>query len=69
MASLGRIDPAIGIWGVGAAFTLGAAWLYAMTPGQGSASPLRPLLRRFDLLFSDLAVLGRRIGGWLGLRP
>ncbi len=69
MASLGRIDPVLGIWGVGAAFTLGAAWLYAMTPGQGSASPLRPVLRRLDMLFSDLAVLGRRIGGWLGIRP
>ncbi|MCH8168550.1 MAG: LptF/LptG family permease [Proteobacteria bacterium] len=69
LASLGRIDPALGLWGVGAAFTLGSAWLYAVTPGQGSPSPLRGVLRRFDALFADLAIFGRRAGGWLGLGP
>jgi len=69
LASLGRIDPALGLWGVCAVFTLGSAWLYAVTPGQGSPSPLRGLLRRVDTLFGDLAIFGRRLGGWLGIRP
>jgi lipopolysaccharide export system permease protein len=69
LASLGRIDPALGLWGVCAVFTLGSAWLYAVTPGQGSPSPLRGLLRRFDTLFGELAIFGRRLGGWLGIRP
>ena len=69
LAGLGLVDPALGLWGVGAGFMLGAGWLYAMTPGQGAASPLRAILRRFDSLFTDLAVFGRRLGGLLGIRP
>ena len=69
LASLGRIDPVLGLWGVATVFTLGSAWLYAVTPGQGSPSPLRGVLRRFDMLFGGLAVFGRRLGGWLGIRP
>jgi lipopolysaccharide export system permease protein len=69
LAGLGRVDPVIGMWGVGGVFMLGSAWLYAVTPGQGARSPLRGALRGFDTLFSDLASLGRRFGGWLGLRP
>jgi len=69
LASLGRIDPALGLWGAGAVFMLGSAWLYAVTPGQGSPSPLRGLLRRVDTQFSDIAVFGRRLAGWLGVRP
>ena len=68
LAILGRIDPALGLWGVCAVFTLGSAWLYAVTPGQGAPSPLRWLLRWVDTLFGDLAVFGRRLGGWLGIR-
>ena len=67
LASLGRIDPVIGLWGVGGVFMLGSAWLYAVTPGQGARSPLRGALRGFDTLFADLAAFGRRFGGWLGL--
>jgi lipopolysaccharide export system permease protein len=66
LASLGRIDPAIGLWGVWAVFTLGCAWLYATTPGQGSPSPLRGVLRRIDTLFADTVARGRRLAGWLG---
>ncbi len=69
LASLGRIDPVFGLWGVAGVFTLGSAWLYAVTPGQGSRSPFRGLLRQFDMLFVDLASIGRRLGGWLGTRP
>jgi len=69
LAGLGLIDPALGLWGVAGVFTLAAGWLYAMTPGQGAASPLRAVLRRFDTLIGDMAVLGRRVGGWLGIRP
>jgi lipopolysaccharide export system permease protein len=69
LAILGRIDPVLGLWSVCAVFTLGSAWLYAVTPGQGSPSPLRWLLRSVDTLFGDLAVFGRRLGGWLGIRP
>jgi lipopolysaccharide export system permease protein len=68
LASLGRVDPALGLWGVAAVFTLGSAWLYAVTPGQGSPSPLRGALRRIDLLFVDLGDFARRAGGWLGIR-
>jgi lipopolysaccharide export system permease protein len=67
LAGLGRIDPAIGLWGVWAVFTLGCAWIYATTPGQGSPSPLRGVLRRIDTLFADAAARGRRLAGWLGI--
>jgi lipopolysaccharide export system permease protein len=69
LAGLGRIDPAIGLWGVWAVFTLGSAWLYAATPGQGAPSPLRGALRRVDALFVDAAALGRRLAGRLGIGP
>jgi lipopolysaccharide export system permease protein len=67
LATLGRIDPAIGLWGVGAVFTLGSAWLYVMTPGQGAPSPLRGPLRRIDTVFVDAAAIGRRLAGRLGI--
>lgn len=67
LAGLGRVDPALGLWGVWTVFTLGCAWLYLSTPGQGSPSPLRGLLRRIDLLFIDAAARGRRLAGWLGI--
>ena len=67
LAALGRIDP-IGQWVVFAMFMLGCAWLYAMTPGQGSDSPLRAFLRWVDGLSSDIAQLGRRFASWLGVR-
>ena len=68
LAELGRIDPVIWLWGVCGVFTLASAWLYAATPGQGSPSPLRELLRRIDTLFIDMASYGRQLGGWLGIR-
>jgi lipopolysaccharide export system permease protein len=68
LASLGRIDPVIGLWGAGVVFTMGCAWLYTVTPGQGSPSPMRGLLRRFDAWSIELASAGRRLGGWLGLK-
>ena len=61
-------DPAISLWSLCAAFTLGCGWLYATTPGQGSPSPLRVFLRWLDTLSSDLAVLGQRFGAWIGVR-
>jgi lipopolysaccharide export system permease protein len=67
LADLGRIDPAVGLWGVWTVFTLGCAWIYATTPGQGSPSPLRDVLRRIDMIFNDAAERGRRVAGWLGI--
>jgi lipopolysaccharide export system permease protein len=68
LASLGRIDPVLGLWGVSAVFTLGSGWLYATTPGQGSPSPLRGLLRWIDGLFIDSAAFGQRMIDRLGIR-
>lgn len=68
LAGLGRVDPVIGLWGVGAVFTLGTGWLYAVTPGQGAPSPLRGALRIVDTLYVEFTSLVRRFGGWLGLR-
>ena len=67
LASLGRIDPAIGLWSVCAVFTLGTGWLYATTPGQGSPSPLRGVLRRLDTLVIDAGSFGRRFAERLGI--
>lgn len=67
LAALGRIDPALGLWSVGGVFILGSAWLYVLTPGQGSPSPLRWALRWFDTLVSDAGALGRRLAArWSG---
>ena len=60
LAALGQVDPVAGLWGVGAVFMLGSAWLYVSTPGQGAPSPLRWMLRQFDLLAGDIGALGRR---------
>ncbi|HSF95859.1 MAG TPA: LptF/LptG family permease [Thermohalobaculum sp.] len=60
LAALGKIDPVIGLWSVCGVFMLGSAWLFASTPGQGTPSPQRRLLRQFDLLAADVAALGRR---------
>jgi len=67
-ASLGRVDPALGLWGVGAVFMLGSGWLYAVTPGQGAASPVRGLLRVLDAIATDAGSLVRRVGSWLGMQ-
>ena len=67
-AALGVVDPVLSLWGSFGVFTIGCAWLYAMTPGQGSASPLRVFLRQVDVISADIAQLGRRFGIWLGVR-
>jgi len=67
-ASLGRVDAALGLWGVCAVFLLISGWLYAVTPGQGASSPLRSLLRVLDSISTDLGALFRRLGNWLGLQ-
>ncbi|HUF86116.1 MAG TPA: LptF/LptG family permease [Thermohalobaculum sp.] len=67
LASLGRIDPALGIWGVGGGFMALGGWLYLATPGQGAPSPLRALLRRLDVVAGDLAAFGRRLAARAGI--
>jgi lipopolysaccharide export system permease protein len=67
LAALGRIDPALGLWSVGAVYILGSGWLYLATSGQGSNSPMRVLLRWFDFVTSDVAAKGRRLAArWSG---
>lgn len=67
LASLGRIDPAVGLWSVCGVFLLGSAWLYATTPGQGADSPVRKLLRALDALAGDALALGQRLAmRWSG---
>ena len=68
LASLGRVSPALALWGVAAAFMALGAWLFVVTPGQGAPSPLRFLLRRIDVTSGDLAELARRAGARLGMR-
>lgn len=53
MAGVGRIDPALGLWGLCAAFTLVGLWLFVKTPGQGVASPFRSLYRLLARLSGD----------------
>ncbi len=67
MAELGRIDPVLGPWSACAGFIVTGLWLYVATPGQGSASPLRGLLRGIDALTADLTDLSRRVfARWSG---
>lgn len=54
MADLGRVDPAVGLWGLCAAFLGLTGLLFALTPGQGAQSPVRTLLRLIDLASADL---------------
>jgi lipopolysaccharide export system permease protein len=68
LASLGRVSPALALWGVGAVFMALGAWLFVVTPGQGAPSPLRFLLRRIDVVTGDFAELIRRAGARLGIR-
>jgi lipopolysaccharide export system permease protein len=68
LASLGRVNAVVGLWGVGGVFILGSGWLYAVTPGQGAPSPLRGLLRGLDAIASDLGALMRRVGSRLGIQ-
>ncbi len=68
LASLGRVSPALAIWGVGGAFMALGTWLFVVTPGQGAPSPLRLLLRRIDVLSGDVAELLRRAAARLGIR-
>ncbi len=68
LAKLGRIDPVLGVWSVGAVFMLGSLWLFLATPGQGAPSPLRSLLRGLDLLAADTLAFARRLAGRFGLR-
>jgi lipopolysaccharide export system permease protein len=48
IAVLDEIDPALGLWGLAAAFNGGALWLYIAHPGQGAQGGLRRLLRWLD---------------------
>jgi lipopolysaccharide export system permease protein len=48
VAVLGDVDPALGLWGLAAAFNGGALWLYLAHPGQGAQGGLRRLLRWLD---------------------
>ena len=48
LGGLGRIDPALGLWGLAILFNGGALWLFVTHPGQGAASPLRRFLRWLD---------------------
>lgn len=48
MGELGRIDPALGLWGLALIFNGGALWLYLTNPGQGTPGPLQRLLRWID---------------------
>lgn len=47
-AELGRVDPALGLWGLALIFNGGALWLYMTNPGQGAPGPLRHFLRWLD---------------------
>lgn len=62
MAELGRVDPAIGLWGLALIFNGGALWLYILHPGQGAPSPLQRFLRWIDL-WPPGAPAGGRPGG------
>lgn len=44
LASLGRVDPVFGLWGLCALFTAFSLWLYVSTPSQGSSSFLGRLI-------------------------
>lgn len=48
MADLGRIDPALGLWGLALLFNGGALWLYLASPSQGTDGLLRRALRALD---------------------
>lgn len=48
LGAIGEVDPAIGLWGLAAAFNGGALWLYVTHPGQGAEGPLRRFLRWID---------------------
>ena len=48
LAELGRVDPALGLWGLALVFNGGALWLFMTHPGQGAPSPLQRLLRWID---------------------
>lgn len=48
LGALGRIDPALGLWGLAILFNGGALWLFVTHPGQGAPSPLRRFLRWLD---------------------
>jgi len=62
-----KVDPVWSLWSVGAIYILGSGWLYLATSGQGSNSPMRVLLRWFDLLMGDAIVKGRRLfARWSG---
>ena len=67
LANLGRIDPALGIWGVGVAFLAIGGWLFTVTSGQGAPSPLRGTLRRLDTVAADVAAVARRLAARLGI--
>ncbi|MDT8344128.1 MAG: LptF/LptG family permease [Thermohalobaculum sp.] len=59
MADLGRVDPALGLWGLCAGFLALTGLIYLLTPGQGALSPVRAVLRLIDLWSADLR---RRFG-------
>lgn len=45
MGAAGRIDPALGLWGLFAVFMVLSLLLYVMTPSQGTTTPFRLLFR------------------------
>jgi len=62
MADLGKIDPALGLWGLCAGFIALTGLIFLLTPGQGALSPVRSVLRLIDLAVGDVRRLLRRSG-------
>ncbi|MBK0400290.1 LptF/LptG family permease [Limibaculum sp. M0105] len=62
MADLGKIDPALGLWGLCAGFIALTGLVFLLTPGQGALSPVRSVLRLIDLVIGDVRRLLRRSG-------
>lgn len=59
MADLGKVPPALALWGLCAAFMGLTFLLYWLTPGQGALSPFRAVLRWIDMMTGDI----RRLAG------
>lgn len=58
LAILGRIDPALSLWGLCSFFIAGGFWLYFSTPSQGSNSPFSQFIATInDWMF----YIGRKI--------
>ncbi|MGB0411922.1 MAG: LptF/LptG family permease [Pikeienuella sp.] len=63
MADLGRIDPALGLWGLCAVYFVLGLWLYISTTSQGSDSPARNLFVWIDRGIRRIKVSLRRLFG------